>query len=148
MVIDRLENIEKYTPLHPLFEQVVEFLKSHDLHALEIGKTELKGKDLLVNVAQTSPKEKENAKLETHKDYIDIQIPLSGTEIMGYTAAEDCLPADAPYNAAKDITFFDGLAESYIAVKPGMFAIFFPQDGHAPGITPVGVKKVIVKVKA
>ena len=87
MVIDRLENIEKYTLLHPLFEQAIDFLKSHDLHSLEIGKTELKGKDLLVNVAQTNPKEKENAKLETHKDYIDIQIPLSGTEIMGYTAA-------------------------------------------------------------
>ncbi len=87
MVIDRLENIEKYTLLHPLFEQAIYFLKSHDLHSLEIGKTELKGKDLLVNVAQTNPKEKENAKLETHKDYIDIQIPLSGTEIMGYTAA-------------------------------------------------------------
>ena len=28
-----------------------------------------------------------------------------------------------------------------------MFAIFFPQDGHAPGITPDGVKKIIVKVK-
>jgi biofilm protein TabA len=118
------------------------------LHSLEIGKTELKGKDLLVNVAQTNPKEKENAKLETHKDYIDIQIPLSGTEIMGYTAAQDCLPVDAPYNAEKDITFFEGLAEDYIAVKPGMFAIFFPQDGHAPGITPDGVKKIIVKVKA
>ena len=46
------------------------------------------------------------------------------------------------------VTFFEGLAETYIAVKPGMFAIFFPQDGHAPGITPDGVKKVIVKVKA
>ena len=79
---------------------------------------------------------------------IDIQIPLSGTEIMGYTAAKDCIPADAPYNAEKDITFFEGLAETYITVKPGMFAIFFPQDGHAPGITPEGVKKVIVKVKA
>ena len=62
MVIDRLENIEKYTLLHPLFEQAIDFLKSHDLHSLEIGKTELKGKDLLVNVAQTNPKEKENAK--------------------------------------------------------------------------------------
>ncbi len=50
MVIDRLENIEKYTLLHPLFEQAIDFLKSHDLHSLEIGKTELKGKDLLVNV--------------------------------------------------------------------------------------------------
>lgn len=58
MVVDRLENIEKYTLLHPLFEQAIDFLKSHDLHSLEIGKTELKGKDLLVNVAQTNPKEK------------------------------------------------------------------------------------------
>lgn len=147
MVIDRLENIEKYASLNPLFAQAIDFLKSHDLNALEIGKTEL-SKDLLVNVAQTKPKAKEDAKLETHRDFIDIQIPLSGTEVMGYTAAADCMPADAPYNEEKDITFFEGLAESYIAVKPSMFAIFFPQDGHAPGITPDGVKKVIVKVKA
>lgn len=60
MVIDRLENIEKYTLLHPLFEQAIDFLKSHDLHSLEIGKTELKGKDLLVNVAQTNPKKKKS----------------------------------------------------------------------------------------
>ena len=123
MVVDRLENIEKYASLNPLFAQAIEFLKSHDLNALEVGKTELKGKDLLVNVAQTKPKAKEDAKLETHRDFIDIQIPLSGTELMGYTAAKDCVPADAPYNAEKDITFF-------------------------AGITPDGVKKVIVKVKA
>ena len=112
MVVDRLENIEKYASLNPLFAQAIEFLKSHDLNALEVGKTELKGKELLVNVAQTKPKTKEDAKLETHRDFIDIQIPLSGTEIMGYTAAKDCVPADAPYNAEKDITFFSGLAES------------------------------------
>ena len=136
MVVDTLENLEKYASLNPLFAQAIEFLKSHDLQTMEIGKTELKGKDLLVNIAQTKPKTKEEAKLETHRDFIDIQIP------------KDCIPADAPYNAEKDITFFEGLAETYITVKPGMFAIFFPQDGHAPGITPEGVKKVIVKVKA
>ncbi|WP_303014007.1 YhcH/YjgK/YiaL family protein [uncultured Bacteroides sp.] len=148
MVVDTLEKLEKYVALNPLFVQAVEFLKSRELQTLEIGKTELKGKDLLVNVTQTKPKTKEEAKLETHKEFIDIQIPLSGTEIMGYTAAKDCVPADASYNVEKDITFFEGLAETYIAVKPGMFAIFFPQDGHAPGITPDGVKKIIIKVKA
>lgn len=148
MVIDTLENLDKYASLNPLFAQAIEFLKSRDLHAMEIGKTELKGKDLFVNIAQTTPKTKEDAKLETHRDFIDIQVPLSGTEIMGYTAACDCIPANATYNAEKDITFFEGLAETYVAVKPGMFAIFFPQDGHAPGITQDGVKKVIVKVKA
>lgn len=148
MVVDTLDNLEKYASLNPLFAQAIDFIKSHDLHAMEIGKTELKGSDLVVNVAQTTPKTKEQAKLETHNAFIDIQIPLSGTEVMGYTVAKDCVPTDAPYNAEKDITFFDGLADSYIAVNPGMFAIFFPQDGHAPGISPDGVKKIIVKVKA
>ena len=98
MVVDTLENLEKYASLNPLFAQAIEFLKSHDLQAMEIGKTELKGKDLLVNIAQTKPKTKEEAKLETHNEFIDIQIPLSGTEVMGYTAAKDCVPADTPYN--------------------------------------------------
>ena len=83
MVVDTLENLEKYASLNPLFAQAIEFLKSHDLQAMEIGKTELKGKDLLVNIAQTKPKTKEEAKLETHNEFIDIQIPLSGTEIIG-----------------------------------------------------------------
>jgi len=148
MVVDTFENLEKYASLNPLFSQAIEFLKSTDLNALEVGKTVLKDNDLVVNVQQTAPKTKEQAKLETHNVFIDIQIPLSGTEVMGYTAAKDCKPADAPYSAEKDITFFEGLADDYVSVKPGMFAIFFPQDGHAPGITPTGVKKVIVKVKA
>ena len=148
MVVDTLDNLGKYVSLNPLFVQAAEFLQSHDLLQLEIGKTELKGKDLVVNVAQTNPKTKDQAKLETHNEFIDIQIPLSGTEIIGYTAARDCVPANAPYSAENDITFFEGAADTYITLKPGMFAIFFPQDGHAPAISPEGVKKIIVKVKA
>lgn len=145
MVIDRIENLDKYVSLNPLFAQAFEYLKCTDLNAIEAGtKVELKGKDLRVNFAQTKPKTKEQARLETHRDFIDIQIPLSGTEIMGYTPTAD-LP-ESTYDAEKDITFYEGLAESYIDVKPGMFAIFFPEDGHAPGITETGVKKVIVKV--
>ena len=147
MVVDTLDNLEKYASLNPLFAQAIAYLKSTDLNVLEVGKTVLDN-DLVVNVQQTAPKTKEQAKLETHRLFIDIQIPLSGAEVMGYTAAKDCKPADAPYNAEKDITFFEGLADDYITVKQGMFAIFFPQDGHAPGITPAGVKKIVVKVKA
>ena len=54
MVIDTLDNLEKYTSLNPLFAEAIEFLKSHDLQAMEIGKTELKGKDLFVNITQTN----------------------------------------------------------------------------------------------
>ena len=58
MVVDTLENLEKYASLNPLFAQAIDFLKSHDLQAMEIGKTELKGKDLFVNIAQTNPSKK------------------------------------------------------------------------------------------
>lgn len=145
MVVDKLENLEKYVSLNPLFAQAVEFLKSTDLDAHEIGKMTLKEGELMVNFSQTRPKTKEEAKLETHNQFIDIQIPLSGVEVMGYTPRTD-LPEEE-YNAEKDITFYKGLAKDYLTITPGMFAIFFPQDGHAPGVTSDGVKKVIVKVR-
>jgi YhcH/YjgK/YiaL family protein len=147
MILDTLENLGKYVLLNPLFEEVVEFVKTHDLNAMELGKTDLKGKDLVISIIQTTPKTNEEAKLETHNEFIDIQIPLSGVEVMGYTPQKKCTPVDAPYNAEKDIVFFYGLAESYIKVKQGMFAVFFPQDGHAPGISATGVKKAIIKVR-
>lgn len=145
MVVDKLENLEKYVSLNPLFAQAVEYLKSTDLDAHEIGKITLKEGELMVNFSQTRPKTKEEAKLETHNQFIDIQIPLSGVEVMGYTPRTD-LPEEE-YNAEKDITFYKGLAKDYLTITSGMFAIFFPQDGHAPGVTSDGVKKVIVKVR-
>lgn len=145
MVVDKLENLEKYVSLNPLFAQAVEYLKSTDLDAHEIGKITLKEGELMVNFSQTRPKTKEEAKLETHNQFIDIQIPLSGVEVMGYTPRTD-LPEEE-YNAEKDITFYKGLAKDYLTITPGMFAIFFLQDGHAPGVTSDGVKKVIVKVR-
>lgn len=115
------------------------------MQAHEVGKVVLKEGELMVNFADARPKTKEEARLETHNDFIDIQIPLSGEEVMGYTPRTD-LP-EAAYNAEKDITFYEGLATDYLTVKPGMFTIFFPEDAHAPGITPDGVRKVIVKVR-
>ena len=146
MILDSLDNLEIYASLNPLFGKAIEYLKNTDLNALEVGKVKLQGDDLVVNISEVEPKEKEDAKLETHIKYIDIQIPLSGDEIMGYTAKND-LP-DAEYDAEKDVTFYEGLADSYVNVKKGMFTIFFPQDGHAPAITKVGLMKIIVKILA
>ena len=110
MVLDTLENLERYASLNPLFADVVDFLKKND-------------------------------------KMIDIQIPLNCTEIMGYTPRTK-LPAET-YNPVKDITFYNGPAEQYIKVEPGMFAIFFPEDGHAPCISDEKeIKKVIFKVLA
>lgn len=146
MIIDTLDNLEKYASVNPLFAKAIAYLKTTDLKTHEVGKVELEGKDLVVNFSMAKGKTKEQAQLETHKNFIDIQIPLSCTEVMGYTPA--CNLPEGDYNAEKDITKFALPSEAYIPVHPGMFAIFFPQDGHAPCISDEeSIQKVIVKVR-
>lgn len=145
MVIDNLKHLRDYESLHPLFAKAFDFIEQTDLNALEPGKIVLVENELIVNVNQIPPKTKEEAKLETHEEYIDIQVPISSVEVMGYTQRVD-LP-EAEYDASIDMTLYEGVATDYITVKPGMFTLFFPEDGHAPGITPVGLKKIIIKVK-
>ena len=148
MISDKLENLKKYASVNPLFPKVVEFLEQNDLNKLETGKHEIVGKDLFVNIQMAKGRTPAEATIETHNNMIDIQIPLSDAETFGYTQ-RDALPA-AEYNAEKDITKIPGLpCESYITCQPGMMAIFFPQDGHAPCIAGVPeIKKAIFKVKA
>ena len=148
MIIDKLENLKQYASVNPLFPKVIEFLEQNDLNTLEAGKHEIVGKDLFVNIQMAKGRTPAEATIETHNNMIDIQIPLSDAETFGYTQ-RDALPA-AEYNAEKDITKIPGLAaDSYITCRPGMMAIFFPQDGHAPCIAGVPeIKKAIFKVKA
>lgn len=145
MILDNLNNLDKYVSLNPLFAEAIHYLRTTDLAALAPGKIVLEPDRLVVNVNQIPPKTAEEAKLETHIEFIDIQVPLTATETMGYTPAAD-LP-EATYDPATDMTLYEGPAQSYFTLKPGMFAIFFPADGHAPGITQTGLKKIIVKVK-
>ncbi len=148
MVIDTLENFGKYVSLNPLFGQVANFISTHDLASLEPGKYELAGADLYVNVTSAKGKDPSDAVLETHVRMIDVQIPISTVETYGFTPLS-ALP-EAEYNADKDIAKYGDLsAESYVTCQPGMFAIFFPQDGHAPCISmEPEIKKIIFKVKA
>lgn len=146
MILDSLENLKKYVSLNPLFADVLDYINANDLAKHEPGKEFIKGEDLFVNFCMAKGKSKDEAKLETHDRMIDIQIPISCAETMGYTPRTD-LP-EGPYNADNDITFYEGAAQQYITVAPGSFAIFFPQDGHAPCISDESeIQKIIFKVK-
>lgn len=148
MIIDTVDNLEKYAAVNPLFPKVVEFLKNNNLETMEPGKYEIVGKDLFVNITIAKGKTPDQAVIETHNKMIDIQIPITAAETFGYTQRE-MLP-EAVYNEEKDITKIPDLAaDSYVTCQPGMMAIFFPQDGHAPCIAGVEeLKKAIFKVKA
>lgn len=147
MIIDSLKNFSNYVALNPRFAMVAEFINTHDLNALTEGKYAIDGDDLFVNVTTAKGKTPAEARLETHDRMLDIQIPLSTTETMGYTPRTLLVPE--PYNADNDITFYDAnKPQQYVDVHPGMFAVFFTTDGHAPCISKeANIKKIIFKVK-
>ena len=147
MIVDTIENLGKYVALNPLFADVVEFLKNHDLQSMEPGKYPIKDKDLFMNLQVAQQRTKDTAFLETHIEMIDIQIPITCAETFGYTPLCD-LPA-FDYNAEKDITKYgDTQPQTFVTVNPGQMAIFFPQDGHMPCIIDEPeIKKAIFKVK-
>ena len=146
MVLDLLENLGTYEALNPHFAKVVEFLQSADLANLPLGRNEICGDTVYANVMEVKPKSKEEAFIEIHRRYIDIQIPVSADEIMGYTPVSE-LP-EVAYDSAGDVAIYPvGMpARDYFNVRKGEFTIFFPQDGHAPAITDAPLKKVVIKV--
>jgi uncharacterized protein, YhcH/YjgK/YiaL family len=146
MIVDVLANSEAIESLHPLFKQAFDFLKSTDFANREPGKIFLDGEKLFVSISEPDGKIKEAAKLETHKDHIDIQMPIIGKETIGWLPASNCKNEAIPYNPETDTTFFADKPTTYIDLNPSEFAIFFPEDGHAPAIANGKIKKAIVKI--
>jgi len=148
MILDSLENAGLYESIHPRFKQAFDFLRNTNLVTLPLGKIELDGSNLVVNVVEVAGKTADAARMETHNNYIDIQVPVGTVETMGWIAGNKLKEVTDLYNADKDISFFADRATNFIVVQPFEFAVFFPTDGHQPGIAEGVFKKIIVKVLA
>lgn len=79
MIIDKLENADWYYDCVPGFEQFMEFFNNNDLEELPACKLYLDGQDLYVNIVDFKGKDEDKCRMEAHKDYLDIQIPLGTT---------------------------------------------------------------------
>lgn len=147
MILDDISNLRRYDCYGPLFSKAIDFVLSTDLQSLKPGRIVLQGDDLFVNVQFIDAKGRADAPTECHADYIDIQVPVSADEEMGYTQGSALGEASVPYSKEKDVAFYPGLSETYLKVRRGMFTVFFPGEGHAPGISENGVLKFIIKIK-
>lgn len=145
MILDSLDNSARYESLHPRFKKAFEVLKQTDFSTVPSGKMEIDGDNLFINVMEMDGKE--TAPFEAHKKYIDIQVPLSINEKMGWKSLKNCGVPSVPYDEAKDVAFYDELPETVVDVAVGQFTIFFPEDAHAPSIANGFLKKLIVKIR-
>lgn len=148
MIFDSLKNSALYDSVHPRMKRAFELITATDWAAVEPGIHELDGKDIYVNLMERELKQKADAKLEVHNQYIDIQILLSGREeSFGWSERQDLRQPQGLFNAESDIQFFDDVPQTYYTLRPGQFTILFPEDGHAPMVGEGWVRKIIVKVR-
>jgi len=147
MILDILENSARYNALHKGFEKAFEFLKRSDLKELPVGTYEIDSNLIYAMVSKDQGREVEEANLETHERYIDIQYVISGTDTMGYRAKRTCTKPIDEYNQKNDVQFFSDAPTSWATTQSGSFTIFFTDDAHMPLISKDIIHKVVVKVK-
>lgn len=148
MILSTLSESGRIESLHPLLKTLFDYVKGHDLAAVPAGRIVLQGDDLFINVSDATLLPREQQKLEVHRAYMDVHIPLSGTEVIGWRALSSLRqPSEAPFDAENDFALYAAPATSYVEVRPGEFLIVYPEDAHAPVIGEGRLRKLIAKVR-
>ncbi len=153
MIYDSLDQLSRYARLAPgVWEKVGAFLAGCSLDTPN-GRHELDGDRVYASIQDYETHPVNPDKLEIHHKYIDIQLLLSGEESI-LVRSVDKLETTLAYDAGRDIAFFRlpaGDADSIpVTLVPGKFAVFFPEEGHMPGLirgnAPCRVLKVVIKI--
>lgn len=147
MVVDHLENSARYACLGERIARAFAYLRETDFNTVEPGEYPIEGRDIFAVVNAYALKPTSQGRLEAHREYIDIQYLARGSELIGYAPFRD-QPETVAFDSAADVGFYRGEA-SLVRVEEGMFAIFYPEDLHMPGIgDPAStVCKVVVKIR-
>ena len=147
MIYDTLSNLENYRGMYPQITRALEIIRDTDFSAMEDGTYEVDGFDFRYMLqSYTLDAVKDIA--EAHKDFIDIQFIISGTEMMGVAPLADM---DEEVNARpeKDVWNYRGKLD-WLTITGDRFVVFFPNDAHAPGSMPpdgpVDVRKCVFKI--
>lgn len=152
MVTDSLENLEHYVSLHPRFPRAFAYLRGLLASGAPDGKHILAGTDtpeeIFVNICTVDAEPRAAAVAESHEKYIDVQVILSGNELMFSPVVA---PPVTEESAERDYRLYAPAALdacTRLCVPENHFAIFFPGELHAPchAASPTRIRKAIVKV--
>jgi YhcH/YjgK/YiaL family protein len=106
----------------------------------------VQGTDLYALIDPREGRGRDGARLEVHRKYIDIQYTVSGVEVIGWRGLADCSRVAEPFSEERDIGFFAERPDTWLIIPAGHFAIFWPDDAHAPLAGTGHVHKVVMKV--
>ena len=149
-VKDSLANAGAYADYGTHFAKAVAFLQRNDLMKLPNGRYELDGNNAYAMVQEATLKPWGSGRPEVHREYFDIQLPLSGEETIGVGPFDPKTSGD--FDAEKDIGFYDDVAVEPLTLCPGEFAILHPETcAHAPCCSEdapgMRLRKIVIKIR-
>jgi YhcH/YjgK/YiaL family protein len=149
MIYDRLDNLNLYT--HPGTRLHRALVYARDLApTVADGRTELDGDRLYASVSSYDTGSREERRFESHRKYIDVQVLLEGEERIDVSLEKD-LPVLEAYDETREVMFWRPPHDfASLVMKPGCFAVFYPQEIHRPGCNlreKRRVRKIVVKVR-
>jgi len=149
MIYDLLENVGIYGFDDALLVKAFEYVRSFDASTAE-GKHEIVGEDLYAMVLGYETKEGEDGVFEAHRRYIDIMVLIEGEERVDVVVGEELAESKA-YGEAGDAVLYHGpKMYSSVVLRPGRFALLYPQDIHRPARALAGsqkVRKLVLKAR-
>ena len=146
MIIDTLDNCEKYFCIHPGFAEAFHFLNNQPTAPGIDQSIPIKSDLIHAMYMQRAGKTRTAARLEAHRGNIDIQFLITGEEEFGWKPTARCMQPDGDFMPERDVQFFNDAPDSWHLLRPGQFVIFFPEDAHAPMVSPESLTKVVIKV--
>lgn len=151
MIIDTVANHKLY-PYGEAWDKAFAFLRTLTPDSEE-KKYAIQGDDIFAIVMSYETTTEDNAILESHQKYIDVQSVIVGAETFECFFTEN-LSVRTPYDASKDVAFYHMLScgHTRVTVTPQSFVMLYPNDAHMAGLVVEGraemVKKVVVKIRA
>ncbi len=146
MICDTLAHLARYKGLHPNLDTAIDYLLAHSLADLPLGRTEVDGEKVFINVMDADLQPQEGSHLEYHKKYADLQVDLTGGERWGFASA----PGTEVKPFAGDIGFVDTADAVTGTLGEERFALFFPLELHRPSIARpdcARLRKAVVKIE-
>ncbi len=150
MIIDKIDNFDTY-PYGEAWKVAFDFLKTLNADS-EDKKYTLQGDDVFAIVMSYQTFSPEKGMFESHRDYIDIQTVILGSEGFECDFSDD-LTVETAYDKSADIAFYKRSRPGVTRVDifPGAFVMLYPHDAHLPGLIVADearmVKKVVVKIR-
>lgn len=148
MIYDELKNLQRYKGLSKNLDTALQYLEKTDLSTLPLGKTVIDGDNVFVNIMEVEAKEKEELFYEIHREYIDIQLDIEGTELFCLGTGEKTLTK--PYNAETDFAPCEVEHQVDCILGKGRFVICMVEEPHMPSVAASKerhLKKAVFKVK-